>query len=629
MMSRRFVPMFNLFVLCAFLSSVLGSDVSASGLTSDPAWTYNSPPIWQKKTAAEQARDVPITLQQIEAEISDICKSHGIKIMGAAIVDVDGVVWFYGENNHSLGASAGRYEKLNAAAAMHLLIGLSIMFLVERGELSLGDNVRDLAPEVQFDNPWDSTHPVKLADLIEDTTGWDGMHYAERYRDARDPADLLYLLNDYTLSRKSRWPPGTRRSAGTAGALVAAYIVEKKTGKDFMRFAEETFLKPLGFDSISLNESTELGENILLRYPLLGGFLATTENMAALTHLFVSNGMLNGQPLLKASSIARLEVSRSTLGSVNGDVMANGPLNVSGYLSYGVPFFGRRASSIEISYSPTLGKGFYISTDKRGKGVKVISRVIKKYLLQNYKFLDASPHILPEYFSEMTGYFRQISGFTQRNRFMVNLIGVIKISATEDRLQRIPLMGDHPADEFYVGTQSLINGWRGLPVLTILKDPIAGEVLQALSTYKKTSPFVVYSKLAFITLLSLSSIVALVYAAGYIVWATYRGKPQYHMYFINVIPGMTALIGVVALTMLSRGPEVYDLGRVSFISLSLYCLSGLYAIFSCVSLAASLNGFLRKRKLSMATIFGFSIMQFLFMLYLVDYGLVFMKTWQM
>jgi CubicO group peptidase (beta-lactamase class C family) len=52
-------------------------------------------------------------------------------------------------------------------------VSLAILMLVNQGKLSLDDPVHKLAPEVWFENPWESTDPVRVVHLLDHTTGWD------------------------------------------------------------------------------------------------------------------------------------------------------------------------------------------------------------------------------------------------------------------------------------------------------------------------------------------------------------------------------------------------------------------------------------------------------------------------
>ncbi len=45
--------------------------------------------------------------------------------------------------------------------------------------MSLDDKLSDLAPEIEFENEWESTDPVRIVHLLEHTTGWDDIHLPE------------------------------------------------------------------------------------------------------------------------------------------------------------------------------------------------------------------------------------------------------------------------------------------------------------------------------------------------------------------------------------------------------------------------------------------------------------------
>src|SRR5690606_27121855 len=116
---------------------------------------------------------------------------------------------------------------------------------------SLDDKLRDLAPDIQFENPWEDTHPIRLVHLLEHTTGWDDMSLAEYAYPAPDSMSLKAGLDYRPTSRKSRWVPGTRMAYCNTGPAVAAYIVEKITGKKFEDYVQELVFDPLQMDSSS------------------------------------------------------------------------------------------------------------------------------------------------------------------------------------------------------------------------------------------------------------------------------------------------------------------------------------------------------------------------------------------
>ena len=76
------------------------------------------------------------------------------------------------------------------------------------GKLSLDDpSLHTLAPEVWFDNPWESSEQVRVVNLLAHTTGWDDLHFREYPKQAPDcmslceglkwNADALYPSTDH------------------------------------------------------------------------------------------------------------------------------------------------------------------------------------------------------------------------------------------------------------------------------------------------------------------------------------------------------------------------------------------------------------------------------------------------
>src|SRR5262249_41532913 len=123
---------------------------------------------------------------------------------------------------------------------------LSILMLVDQGKLSLDDPVHKLVSELWFENPWESTDPVRVVNLLEHTTGWDDIHLREYAKDAPPSMTTLQGLDYDHHSRTSRWRPGTRFAYCNSGPPAAAYIVEKLTGQRLEDFVQQNLFNPIG-----------------------------------------------------------------------------------------------------------------------------------------------------------------------------------------------------------------------------------------------------------------------------------------------------------------------------------------------------------------------------------------------
>src|SRR5262249_48782271 len=123
-----------------------------------------------------------------------------------------------------------------------------------------------VAPEVPFENPWEATHPVRLAHLLEHTAGFEFERFNEGADLGDEPRPLLEALGVNPRSRVSRWPPGTRMSYSNEGYLAAGYILEKLTGHAFDDVIREQIFTPLGMTHSAFRLTPEVAASLAQGY---------------------------------------------------------------------------------------------------------------------------------------------------------------------------------------------------------------------------------------------------------------------------------------------------------------------------------------------------------------------------
>ena len=126
-------------------------------------------------------------------------------------------------------------------------VGVAVMMLVEEGKLDLNAKLSDLAPEIKFTNIWEGTDPVRLAHLMEHTTGFDDIRFSQYLLDGKNMPlrKAIELYGPY----QSRWKPGTYVSYSNAPPVIAGYIVEKASGLSWAEFTRQRIFEPLGMAS--------------------------------------------------------------------------------------------------------------------------------------------------------------------------------------------------------------------------------------------------------------------------------------------------------------------------------------------------------------------------------------------
>jgi CubicO group peptidase (beta-lactamase class C family) len=257
------------------------------------------------------------------------------------------------------------------ASAGKIFTALAIMRLVEEGKLSLDTRLRDVAPEVAFFNPWEDVAPVRIAHLLEHTTGWDELHFAEYSFNNVNNVPILQALALHPHSRTSRWMPGTRYAYSNSGTGVASYIVEKVARMPFETFVKETVFRPLSMGSATylqdkLHGATGHDSTGLIRKPFMeiiyhgcGSTMVTPADMAKLMQMFLQRG----GGLFSPATIKRMEHAQTTVAAKAG--LPNGPgmgLQESGHKGY--RFLGHhgdiQGSHTQVRYQPDLGIGFVV-----------------------------------------------------------------------------------------------------------------------------------------------------------------------------------------------------------------------------------------------------------------------------
>ncbi|KJY87202.1 hypothetical protein CWB89_02400 [Pseudoalteromonas piscicida] len=409
-----------------------------------------------------------------------------------------------------------------------MLVAMSVMKLVEQGTLSLDDRLIDIAPEVEFTNPWSAEYPLRVRHLLNHSTGWDGMHFAENVKVAEQPTSISQALNIHPDSRISRWPPGSRTAYNNNGALIAAYLVEKKSGLPFEQFIEQQFFKPLAMndsgyfytDTYRTNAATLYLGNKPLPYEHLnnraaGGLNSSISDMSNLLRFLLEQGESNNQQLLSEQSFKKIQTPNGTLPTSAGIELTFGQ-GVNLFHHNGVILYGHegsvRGGSAILIYQPQLGKGYVIAVNGEGAATAKIHQILAEFITQD----TAQPSITSEHFSAtqqaMSGFYRLINPSASLVAPFVSLLPW-KLTVRDDKAHIHALLGMPPRPLRNAGKRLFAQWSTGKVVLVQTQDPLAGEVLQyGPMTLKRTSGFMAVFPIfiaLFWLLLSLMTIVLL------------------------------------------------------------------------------------------------------------------------
>jgi len=338
------------------------------------------------------------SIAELQHQIEAILAETHTPGASVAIVHRSGAEWVAGIGQADVATerpmTPGTLVRIGQTSSV--FVSFAILKLVDEGKLTLETPIRDLIPEIWFENQWEVTNPIRVVNLLEHTTGWDGLHLRDYARDGRG-MNLREGLESTRHSRVSRWPPGTRLAFSDSGPAVAAYIVEKLTGQRFEDYVQQNFFSPIGMKSATFLQPAS--QDAALQYHRDGktqhryrdfilrpadALNASALDMAALLKFYLDRGAVGGVQLINASDVDRMESPKSDWANQEGLKcgygLGNDCIQHSGFVYYG--HSGQVEGGLtDLSYLPGYNTGYFYSINSSNAGAfGRIGKAIRAYL---------------------------------------------------------------------------------------------------------------------------------------------------------------------------------------------------------------------------------------------------------
>lgn len=202
--------------------------------------------------------DVFRTIKNLESDLDSLMNEISVPGAAVAIVSRDSIIWIgtFGFSNLETGERVTENTHFCIGSCTKSFLGLGFLKLLAEGRIDLNAPVRVIAPEIEIDNPWEDTHPVRVIHLLEHTAGFDDSHPNWFY--SQGPVkSLRCALEAKAHLRKARWQPGTRFSYSSAGFTLAGYILGKVSGERYEGYIERSILEPIGMRTSTIGSSEE------------------------------------------------------------------------------------------------------------------------------------------------------------------------------------------------------------------------------------------------------------------------------------------------------------------------------------------------------------------------------------
>jgi CubicO group peptidase (beta-lactamase class C family) len=331
-------------------------------------------------TTASVAQSPRNDFAQLIKELDVLRAEHGVAGFAVTLVTPDGVrhTGFGGLADRASGQPVGPQTLFRIGSVTKTFNALAVLMLVEQGRLDLEDPLRTLVPDAPLDNPWADDHPVRVAHLLEHSSGL--LDITGEEFDHNTPVPSLEAAFAFRpQARVLQWPPGRHSVYSNANAGYLGLVIERVSRQGYEEFMTERLLRPLGMESASLTDDPETRERLATGYdsdgatpipywhmifPPLGAINASPREMAALLELFLNRGMVGDERLLDPASIDRMESPATTLAARHGLTYGYGP-GLDRSLRNGLLWYGHTGDGdgylSHLAYNRRAGTGYFLT----------------------------------------------------------------------------------------------------------------------------------------------------------------------------------------------------------------------------------------------------------------------------
>lgn len=608
-------------------------------------------PIWAQTSTLDKD-----SLKLVELKTAIKQKLDSLNIAGAIILlDSNETILMetFGKADIERNIDANNNTMFRLGSVSKMYAALAILKLQEQGKLSLKDEIRKLIPEIEYENPWEDTHPILVEHLLEHTAGFAYWYYAELGDNDPSPKTLKQSLDFYPSSRVSKFVPGSRSSYSNVGIATAAYIVEKVSGMTYEEYIDKYFFAPMGMENMTFlqtpayqNLGAKLYDNgievdyLHIIYRPAGALNSSIKDMQPMLQFFINRGQVNDAQILTDSSLKRMERMES-LFVPEYKVFDNGGLCSQRSSFKGQIYHGHGGhvpgGVAKFAYLPKHNMAFAVLTNgTNDQLVYEISQLIKSYQTRNLPDLSITNKNFENYKSsqDLTGYYTIVQSKFEFTRFLENIKLIHKVWHQNDTLCVKTKLGQFSGKYIASSEHQYRSVTSNKIKLVQLNDPADGEVLIISGTpLRKISAFWAYTMLtiffAFIFVpvsITIFTIIALlIYLIG--------KKKNKKALWANLWPFFTSSILliiylIVSLNIETRLDSFILLGTKNPISLFVFFASIAFAISSLWSFYYIIKNWKSKgAKLIYYHSLIAAFFNLVFTFYFLYHGIIGIQTW--
>lgn len=432
-----------------------------------------------------------------------------------------GAVWstVRPDSGVSIGAAgprqADRPEPLSPAHRVQVgsvtktLLAAGVLHLVTDGRIELDAPVATYLPGLPIANPWAATHPLRVRHLLDHTSGLDDARLWQLFGSgARAGTPLVEGFDPRRLRLVLRRPPGERLSYSNTGYGLLGLVIEAVTGERYEAYLDEHLLRPLGMTSSTFRfvtqqgpgadtslamghfEEGELAPAVPTYLRPAMQFTTTAADMARFARFLMSDGMVDGRPLVRASLLREMGVPAGTAAARAGLAAGYG-LGLGHRDRHGA--VGRCHAGNTVGYRamfciyPDQEKAFFVAMNADSEDAdyaRLDSMVVASLRLARQPPAPArAPDIDPE---RWEGVYVLAPARFQTFAYLDRVLDFVRVRADGGRVALQPLQGARTVLEPVGGALFRAPG-RTLPSHVLMMGEHGPSISDGLRTYERMS----------------------------------------------------------------------------------------------------------------------------------------------
>jgi len=405
------------------------------------------------------------TIEELESDLDSIMGDISTPGAAVAIVSRDSIIWIgtFGFANMETGEPVTEKTHFCIGSCTKSFTGLGFLKLLDEDRIDLNTPVREIAPEIEIDNPWADTHPVRVVHLLEHTAGFDDSHPNWFYFEG-PVLSLRRALEEKVHLRRVRWQPGTRHSYSSTGFVLAGYILEKVSGQRYEDYLKQILLEPMGMRASTIGSSEECRRLLAVGYdrdtkPIpvwydydepAGAMNSSIKEMALFVQFLLNRGAVGDTQVIAESLFDRVGRPTTTLAARSG-LKSGYSFGISTRYDGGAKWYGHSGAVpgfvAEYFYNTDSGLGFVVLQNRFG--IYFSSDVFERvwgYIKSRVDSISLSPELIScKQLESYCGYYEPRNPRLQLIGFIEILAGGTTILCENDTLYTQGFMEDKTA----------------------------------------------------------------------------------------------------------------------------------------------------------------------------------------